>query len=108
MIDRSSFHISLIKIFGYRTKEIGKLYLRGNFYLVTAGALICIPLAKACMDAIYPMLVANVCSGMNLTFSWQLYAGIYAAVILLYLFINQLLVGRLKKMVPAEVLKNRE
>lgn len=108
MIDRSSFHISLIKIFGYRTKEIGKLYLRGNFYLVAAGALICIPLAKACMDAIYPMLVANVCSGMNLTFSWQLYAGIYAAVILLYLFINQLLVGRLKKMVPAEVLKNRE
>ena len=60
------------------------------------------------MDAIYPMLVANVCSGMNLTFSWKLYAGIYAAVILLYLFINQLLVGRLKKMVPAEVLKNRE
>lgn len=108
MIDRSSFHISLIKIFGYRTKEIGKLYLRGNFYLVAAGALICIPLAKACMDAIYPMLVANVCSGMNLTFSWQLYAGIYAAVILLYLLINQLLVGRLKKMVPAEVLKNRE
>ena len=108
MIDRSSFNISLIKIFGYRTKEIGKLYLRGNFYLVAAGALICIPLAKACMDAIYPMLVANVCSGMNLTFSWQLYAGIYAAVILLYLFINQLLVGRLKKMVPAEVLKNRE
>lgn len=108
MIDRSSFNISLIKIFGYRTKEVSKLYLRGNFYLIAAGALICIPLSKACMDAIYPMLVANVGSSMNLKFSWQLYAGIYAAVILLYLFINQLLVGRLKKMVPAEVLKNRE
>lgn len=108
MIDRSAFSISLIKIFGYRTKEIRKLYLNGNFYMIAVGAAVCIPLAKVVMDAMYPYMISNVSCGMNLEFTWQLYVGIYLVVILLYFIINQLLVGRLKKMVPAEVLKNRE
>lgn len=33
MIDRSAFSISLIKVFGFRTKEIRKLYLDGNFFI---------------------------------------------------------------------------
>lgn len=108
MIDRSSFSISLIKIFGYRAGEIRKLYLNGNFYIIAVGAAICIPLAKKLMDMIYPYFISNIASGMNLTFSWQLFFEIYGGIILLYFIINQLLVGRLKKMVPAEVLKNRE
>ncbi|WP_310604242.1 FtsX-like permease family protein [Anaerosporobacter sp.] len=108
MIDRSAFHISLVKIFGYRMKEIRKLYLNGNFMIVSIGAVICIPLAKIIMDALYPYLVSNVACGINLKFTWQLYVGIYAFVIVLYMIINQMLVARLKKIVPAEVLKNRE
>lgn len=108
MIDRSAFGISLMKIFGYRTKEIRKLYLNGNFYTIAVGAAICLPLSKLLMDAMYPYMISNIACGMNLTFSWQLYAGIYVAILLLYFFINRLLVGRLKKMVPAEILKNRE
>lgn len=46
MIDRSSFNIALIKIFGYRNKEVKKMYLDGNFYIITIGALISIPLTK--------------------------------------------------------------
>ncbi len=34
MIDRSAYNISLIKVFGYRRKEIRKMYLDGNFYIV--------------------------------------------------------------------------
>lgn len=108
MIDRSAFSISLIKIFGYRKKEIKKLYLNGNFYVVAVGAAICIPLSKKLMDLMYPVLISNVSCGMNLTFGWKLYLGIYLAVILMYVIINQLLVRRLNQVSPAEVLKNRE
>ncbi len=108
MIDRSAFSISLIKIFGYRMKEIRKLYLNGNFYMVAVGALICIPLSKLAMDKIYPLLVSNVGVGMHLDFSWQLYGVLYVGILLLYQGINAFLVGKVKKMVPAEVLKNRE
>lgn len=108
MIDRSAFHISMVKVFGYRTKEIKKLYLNGNFYVIAVGALICVPLAKKCMDLIYPAMVSNVGCGMNVAFTPGLYAIIYIGVILVYLVINRLLVGRLNKVNLAEVLKNRE
>lgn len=108
MIDRSAFHISMIKVFGYRTGEIKKLYLNGNLYVIAVGAAISIPLAKKCMDLMWPLMVSNIACSMRLAFSWQLYALIYVGVILLYLIINQILVGRLKKVNLAEVLKNRE
>lgn len=108
MIDRSSFSIALMKIFGYRKREIKKLYLDGNFMIVAIGAVICLPLSKRIMDAMYPYLVSNVNIALDLRFSAWLYVLIYLGVIICYLIINQLLTGRLKKMVPAEILKNRE
>lgn len=108
MIDRSAFGISLVKIFGYRTKEIRRLYLNGNFYIAAVGAAICIPLSKWVMDLCYPVMVSNISSGINLSFPRQLYAIIYLSVIILYFIINQLLIGKLKKIPLTEVLKARE
>ncbi len=108
MIDRSAFSISLIKVFGFRTKEIRKLYLDGNFFIIAIGAAICLPLAKLIMSAVYPSLVSNVNCGVQLTFAPWLWAVLYCGIIVLYFIINRVLVGRLNKIVPAEVLKNRE
>ena len=108
MIDRSAFSISLIKVFGYRTGEIRRLYLNGNFYIIAVSAAVCLPLSKKLMDMIYPLLVSNVSCAMNLSFSRQQYWGIYASVMALYFVINRLLVRKLNKVTPAEVLKNRE
>ena len=108
MIDRSAYSISLLKVFGYRTGEVRRLYLDGNFIVVAVGALVCIPAAKAVMDAIYPNFVANVAAGLELAFPPQLYIGIYVGVLVCYLLIDLLLVRRLNHMTPAEVLKNRE
>ena len=108
MVDRSAYGISLVKIFGYRTGEIRKLYLNGNFYTIFIGALVSIPLSKKVMDLLYPYMVSNVACGMNLKFDWQMYAAIFVAVIVVYFVINQVLVYRIKKIIPAEVLKNRE
>ncbi len=108
MIDRSAFSISLIKVFGFRTKEIRKLYLDGNFFIIAIGAAICLPLAKFIMSAVYPSLVSNVNCGVQLTFAPWLWAVLYGGILVLYFIINRVLVGRLNKIVPAEVLKNRE
>ncbi|RDU24932.1 FtsX-like permease family protein [Anaerosacchariphilus polymeriproducens] len=108
MIERSAFSISLIKIFGYRSKEIRKLFLNGNFYLIAVGAAICIPLSKKLMDIMYPILVSNVACAMNLTFSWKLYLAIYLVVIALFFIINFMLTSKINKIVPSELLKNRE
>ena len=108
MIDRSAFSISLMKVFGYRKREIRKLYLDGNFYIIILGALVGVPLAKWCMDLLFPYFISNVAIGMDLQFPKILYLLLYGGILVCYLVINFLLVGRLHKLVPAEVLKNRE
>ncbi|MDE6746163.1 MAG: ABC transporter permease, partial [Oscillospiraceae bacterium] len=108
MIDRAAFGISLVKIFGFRTSEIRKLYLNGNTVVVAIGAVICIPLAKLVTDKLYPSFVANVACGMDLAFPWYLYVGLFCAVMAVYFIVNNLLINKLKKISPAEALKNRE
>jgi len=108
MIDRASFGISLVKIFGYRMKEIRKIYLDGNFYAVMLGACIIIPLVKLAADSIYPFFIANTAMGMNLHFEWYLYVGVFLGILAVYLIISTILTHKIKKIVPAEVLKNRE
>lgn len=103
MIDRSSFNIALIKIFGYRNKEVKKMYLDGNFYIITIGALISIPLTKWIMDVAYePAFVPNIACGIDKSFPFWMYLAIFAGILILYFIINHLLIRRIRKMVPAE------
>ncbi len=108
MIDKSKFGISLIKIFGFRSNEIRKMYLDGNFLVVAIGGLLCIPVGKAFVDAIYPSLITNIASCMKLEYPWYLYLIIYAGILLVYLVINHILMRKIDKITPAEVLKDRE
>ena len=98
-------NIALMKVFGYRKKEIKKLYLDGNFYMIAIGALISVPLSKKLMDAMYPVMVSNIACGMNLSFTWQMYALIYAGIIITYLVINKLLVRKIYKVGLSDALK---
>ncbi|MBR1863116.1 MAG: ABC transporter permease [Ruminococcus sp.] len=107
-VDRASFGISLIKIFGYRSKEVRKLYLNGNLIIIAAAGLICIPAAKAVIEAIYPSMVANVACCMKTDLTPSVFLLLYSALLLIYVVINELLVFKIKKITPAEVLKNRE
>ena len=108
MIDRSAHEISMMKVFGYRKKEIRKLYLNGNLIWIFISAIICIPGSKLVMDLLYPTLIANANIGGDLTFTWQLYLSIFFGVMICYFVINLLLVRRLNHFLPADILKDRE
>lgn len=108
MIDRSSLGISLLKVFGYRKKELKKLYLSGIFYVVIVGAILSILLSKSVIDRIFPIVIANAACGMNLEFPRGLYVLVFATILGLYIIIEHLLVGKLEKISLEEVLKNRE
>ncbi|WP_028521615.1 ABC transporter permease [Ruminococcus flavefaciens] len=108
MIDRASFGISLVKVFGYRMNEVRKLYINGYMFVVAIGALICIPLTKCIADKIYPNIISNTACGVNIRFPLYVYPLIFVGVMVIYFIIITLLVNRLKKISPTEVLKNRE
>jgi len=108
MIDRSAHNISLIKVFGYRRREIKKLYLDGNFYIIAVGALICLPLSKKLMDMAFPYMISNVTCGFHVDAPLAFYVIAYVLILALYFVINAVLVRKLDRYTPAEVLKNRE
>ncbi|MBP5598870.1 MAG: ABC transporter permease [Lachnospiraceae bacterium] len=108
MIDKASFGISLMKIMGFNKKEVKKLYLDGNKVVIMLGALISIPIAKLITDKMFPMFVSNVACGIPLSFKWYYYPIIWIAIMVFYSLVSFLLTGKLNRMTPAEVLKNRE
>ena len=108
MIDRSSFGISLLKIFGFRKGEIKKLYLDGNRFMIIAGALVAVPVAKWFMDTIFPSFIGNVACAIHLEFPWYLYIMIFAGILATYEVINLFMMAKLNRVKQTEVLKNRE
>lgn len=109
MLDRSSFHISMLRVFGFRNREVRKMYLDGNFIVVALGALAAIPLTKLIMNGIFPKyLVANVSIAFEPAFPWYYYPVMYGLILMMYLLISLLLMRNIRKITPAEVLKNRE
>ncbi|WP_411335371.1 FtsX-like permease family protein [Ruminococcus gauvreauii] len=108
MLDRAARSISLMKIFGYRNREIRRLYLDGNLLLTAAGALLMIPAAKLLMDFLYPVFIANVACGVDLSWPQLLYVIVYAFILLSYYLIRAVLMKRIGRISPSELLRNRE
>ena len=108
MVDHSAYDISMMKIIGYTDKEIRKMYLSGNFFLIAIGAFPAIALSKIMIDALYPLMISNVACGMDLRMTPLVYAGIYVFIVGSCFLITLLLTGRVRRIRPAEVLKNAE
>lgn len=108
MLDRSAQSIALFKVFGYRRREISRLFLDGNTVLILLGVLVSIPLSKIIMDAMYPYLVSNVACAINLSISPWVYGILFLGCMLIYAVIHTMLVRRIRKIPASEVLKNRE
>ena len=108
MLDRCAQSIALFKVFGYRKREISRLFLDGNTILILLGTLISIPLSKIIMDAMYPYLVSNVACAINLHMSLWVYGVLFLGCMLIYGMIHVFLVRRIRKIPANEILKNRE
>lgn len=108
MIERSAQSVSLFRIFGYRRGEIRKLFVNGNFFVVLLGALVGIPVSKAVMDGIFPLLISNIACGVSPAFSGSMYAGIFLGTLVLYELVSRILMHRVNRISPGEILKNRE
>ena len=108
MIDRSAFGISLMKVFGFRSKEIKKLYLNGNTVIILVGSYLSIIVSKVLVDAYFPNTIANIACEMNLSLPVYAYVAEFAFVTLAYFVINTILIFKINKITLADVLKNRE
>lgn len=108
MIDKATFSISLIKMFGFNDREVRKLYLGSSFYTVLFSTILSIPLSKFMIDKAYPHMVSNVSVGMGAYLSPYSYGLITCIIFVSYVVVSVLLSRHLKKVSFVEILKNRE
>lgn len=108
VIERQKNNISLFKLMGYSEREISKLYLRNNSYLVLLSALIFTPISKWVIDSIYPLMVKNRSVGFNLYYTSDKYLFILGLVLISYIISYLLAKVRLRKVTLSEVLKDVE
>ena len=108
MIDRAAFHISLVKVFGFTNREVKKMYLDGNFLTVLLSGMISVPLAKLIMNKCWLLLCSNIAGGFNTLIPWYMYAALFGLIIGCYLIVSWLMMLKLNRISPADVLKDRE
>ncbi|MDO5732589.1 MAG: FtsX-like permease family protein [Eubacteriales bacterium] len=108
MIHRSTRSISLFKIFGFRKRELRRLFLDGQVIFILIGLIPLLPLTKWMMDILYPQMVANVAWGCKMVYSWQLYLLIYAGFVAIIFPTLLYLQHKIKQISVQEVLQERE
>ena len=108
VIEKNALSISFMKVFGYNSKEIGKLYLNATTITVIASLLTCIPVEVICFKYIL-VYIASMVEGY---IPFYLPAWVYIAIIVIgivaYFTVNTLHVRKVKNIPMSEALKNRE
>lgn len=108
MIDKSANHISLIKIFGYNSKEISKLYLGSTFYTVLFSVIIALPICRGLFELVWPYCIANVQGFIMIHINPATYVLMGTFALLSYGVTNYFLKKHLNRITLSQVLKERE
>lgn len=108
IIDRSSFNISLLKIFGYNDSEVKKLYLNSTFIIILMSIFISVPISKLIIDLIFQATVSDIESYMGGYLSSGMYGFIIGLILLSYFVVYILLYRKISKISYTEILKKRD
>ncbi|MBQ4067693.1 MAG: ABC transporter permease [Lachnospiraceae bacterium] len=108
VIEKNSLYISFMKVFGYKTKEINKLYLNATTFTVIVSLFICIPIEIICFKYALVYISSLIEGYLPFYLPTSVYITILLTGIIAYLLINSLLILKVRKIPMNEALKNRE
>lgn len=108
MTDKAKNNISLLKILGYHSNEVNKIYLGGETYIIIIAILLSLPLGTLVIKALFPYLTAGYSvrldPGITLSGYAILAVFMFAAYAVLYIYLRFRLAG----ISFTEILKERE
>lgn len=107
IIERLQYGISLIKVFGFSDREVNRLYMRGNLFVVIIGALIAIPLGKLITKILVVYTLVSLNIGVDIAFPWYMYPIMFGWILISYFIANAMLKWKLSKVELTSVLKGR-
>ena len=108
VIDKNALYISFMKVFGYETKEIRKLYLTATTMVVLGSLLLGLPLVTLGIQGSFELAMMKLSGYLPVYIPMYLYAEIVAIGMMSYFVINFFHIRRISKIEMAAALKNKE
>ena len=109
IVEKNTVSISMVKILGYDTKEISKLYLSSTTVMVAVVTLLDILLSYLSIKVIYRAMLIDILSGwMPIYMAPWIFPLMFVLSFTCYLVISLLQMKRIKKIPMDEALKNVE
>lgn len=108
VIDHSARSISYMKVFGYRDREVSKLYVRSITWCVAASLIVCQPLIIVSLTAIFKAMLLSYSGNIEIYVPLARILEVIATGFATYLVVALLHVRHIKKVPLALALKNAE
>ena len=108
VIDHSARSISYMKVFGYRDREVSKLYVRSITWCVVVSLIVCQPRIIASLTAIFKAMLLSYSGNIEIYVPLACILEVIATGFATYLVVALLHVRHIKKVPLALALKNAE
>ena len=108
VIDHSARSISYMKVFGYRDREVSKLYVRSITWCVALSLIVCQPLIIVSLTAIFKAMLLSYSGNIEIYVPLTCILEVIATGFATYLAVALLHVRHIKKVPLALALKNAE
>ncbi|EGD48133.1 protein of unknown function DUF214 [Ruminiclostridium papyrosolvens DSM 2782] len=108
VIDKNAIYMSFMKVFGYESKEIRRLYLNASTFTVMISLILCLPLEMQVMKALLVYAMSDVEGYLPFYLPWYLLIEVILAGMISYLLINIRHIRKVNRIRMGDALKNRE
>lgn len=108
MVDKAVFGISMLQIFGYRTREVNKIYLGGEFYTVCISIIISLPLGSFIVDKLMTYLTSGYSAYLHMYIAPIVYILMALFEIIVYIVVHMYECRYIASINYVDILKNRE
>jgi putative ABC transport system permease protein len=108
VLEKNANAISMVKILGYNSREIGKLYITSTAWVVLISLIVTLPIDNYLMHWVYNFYMMDMNGWMSYYVAPKIYAEMFAIGVVSYLLISLLQYRRISRIPMEEALKNNE
>lgn len=108
VLEKNANSISMVKILGYNSREIGKLYITSTAWVTIISMLVTLPLVSYMMHGIYNIFMLEMNGWMDYYVAPEIYIEMFVIGVVSYFLISLLHYRKIKKIPMEEALKNVE
>ncbi len=108
ILEKNKTSVSMVKIMGYQTMEIGQLYLMATVIMVVISLIVSIPLSYCIIKYIYYFMMQEFNGWLTFHVGKEIFVKMFVMGILTYMIIGIFEVRKITKIPMEEALKNAE